>query len=189
MEANHLYHLSPLDGRYRRYSQALAPIFSEAGLIKARIQVEISWLMFIAKHPQLSKLLPAINLKDLEPLPALYENFDQAALTRIKEIEQVTRHDVKAVELYIGEQLSQNPATQPLVPWVHFACTSEDINNLAYALMWQQGLNDIILPQYEKISQILANHAEQWHDTAMPGHTHGQTASPTTRAECLCLSP
>ncbi|MBP6797451.1 MAG: adenylosuccinate lyase, partial [Luteimonas sp.] len=126
--------LSPLDGRYAAKVDALRPIFSEYGLIHARVRVEIEWLIALAAEPAITEL-PAFDDAQVATLQALWQDFSLADALRVKEIERTTNHDVKAVEYFIKERLKDEASLAQALEFVHFACTSEDINNLAYALM------------------------------------------------------
>jgi adenylosuccinate lyase len=170
--------LSPLDGRYRSKVENLADYFSEFGLNKYRVRVEIEWLIYMANNLK----LPGVNkLSDLEVkfLKEVEGYFDVLAATRVKEIEQTTNHDVKAIEYYIKEVL-ENSNAKSLVEFVHLGCTSEDINNTAYALMVQEGFHTQMAPKLESLIQTLLTLAETEAATPMLSLTHGQPATPTT---------
>lgn len=170
--------LSPLDGRYRSKVENLADYFSEFGLNKYRVRVEIEWLIYMANNLK----LPGVNkLSDLEVkfLKEVEGYFDVLAATRVKEIEKTTNHDVKAIEYYIKEVL-ENSNAKSLVEFVHLGCTSEDINNTAYALMVQEGFHTQVAPKIEAIIQTLLTLAETEAATPMLSLTHGQPATPTT---------
>ena len=173
MEDHNLFAISPLDGRYHHICEALGKIFGEANLIQQRCIIEIKWLQFMLTIPEL-------KLGDASLTPKLELLIQQIDYHKIKEIEKTTHHDVKAVEIYLQQELTKNPQLAHLIPWVHFGCTSEDINNLAYAKMWQQALNQIIIPGYQEIVNTLSNLALTWQDITILSHTHGQPASPTT---------
>ena len=174
MELNSLSAISPIDGRYRNQTQSLAPYFSEFGLIKYRVQVEIEYLLFLAEKKvyQLPKHIKAAKLR------AIYLQFDEAAAQQIKAIEHVTNHDVKAVEYYIKEQLDALGA-EACKEWVHFGLTSQDINNTAIPLLWKEALEFVFLPSLENVALLLKQQAQSWNTIPMLARTHGQSASPT----------
>jgi len=171
--------LSPLDGRYATKVDALRPIFSEFGLIRARVHVEIEWLLALAAEPGLAEL-PAFTPAATQRLRALGEGFSSADAERVKQIERTTNHDVKAVEYFIKERLKDDAELEPALEFVHFACTSEDINNLAYALMLEQGRTQVMLPALDQLIGTLRGLAHAHAAQPMLSRTHGQTASPTT---------
>jgi adenylosuccinate lyase len=170
--------LSPLDGRYALKVNALRGTFSEFGLFHARVKVEIEWLKALATEDAI-KELPAFDKRSIEYLDAIVEDFDITAAERIKTIERTTNHDVKAVEYYIKEQLSVHEGLSKAAEFVHFACTSEDINNLSYALMTQQG-RTVLLDNLSEIFEQVKGMGKEWADVPMLSRTHGQPASPTT---------
>lgn len=174
MELNSLSAISPIDGRYRNQTQSLAPYFSEFGLIKYRVQVEIEYLLFLAEKKvyQLPKHIKAAKLR------AIYLQFDEAAAQQIKAIERVTNHDVKAVEYYIKAQLDALGA-EACKEWVHFGLTSQDINNTAIPLLWKEALEFVFLPSLENVALLLKQQAQSWNTIPMLARTHGQSASPT----------
>ena len=174
MELNSLSAISPIDGRYRNQAHSLAPYFSEFGLIKYRVQVEIEYLLFLAEKKiyQLPKHIKAAQLR------AIYLQFDEAAAQQIKTIERVTNHDVKAVEYYIKEQLDALGA-EACKEWVHFGLTSQDINNTAIPLLWKEALEFVFLPSLENVVLLLKQQAQTWNTIPMLARTHGQSASPT----------
>ncbi|MGH8063117.1 MAG: adenylosuccinate lyase [Pseudoxanthomonas sp.] len=171
--------LSPLDGRYAGKVDALRPIFSEYGLLKARVKVEVEWLLALAAEPGIVELSPFPDAA-VARLRALAADFSTADAARVKEIERTTNHDVKAVEYFIKEQLKNDAALGPALEFVHFACTSEDINNLSYALMLEQGRSEVLLPALDKVIDQLRALAHAQASQPMLSRTHGQTASPTT---------
>lgn len=170
--------LSPLDGRYAGKMADLTGYFSEYALIKYRLMVEISWLMALSAEPGIREL-PAFTDKELELLDTLVKNFSEKEAARVKEIEKTTNHDVKAVEYYLREKLSKTGLKNRL-EFIHFAATSEDINNLAYALMIQGGLRDVLLPAMDELNKKVIQLAKKWQKTPLLAMTHGQPASPTT---------
>ncbi len=171
--------LSPLDGRYAGKVDALRPIFSEFGLIRARVQVEVEWLLALAAEPGIVELAP-LDADAAARLRALSEDFALADAARVKAIEATTNHDVKAVEYFIKERLRDDAALAPALEFVHFACTSEDINNLSYALMLRQARDTVLLPALDGLCARLREMATQHAGLPMLSRTHGQTASPTT---------
>lgn len=176
--------LSPLDGRYQRHTRELAALFSESGLIHHRLRVEIEWLIFMAAEPAIVELEPFSD-RAIERLRGLDINFDGAAAERVKAIESTTNHDVKAIEYYLREQLLSDEELAPASEFIHFACTSEDINNLSHALMLQAGRDQLLLPLLDQIDQALAGLAAAHADVSMLARTHGQPASPTTMGKEL----
>ena len=176
LENNPLLSLSPLDGRYRAKCEQLNPYFSEFGLIKYRLIVEISWLKALCKCPEIEELR-GINTQSLD---VLVDNFKVEDAQRIKDIEKTTNHDVKAVEYFIKENVDQKEHLKPLLEFIHFACTSEDINNLAYSLMLKNGRELVLLPVMQEICNRIAIMASSYSDQPMLSRTHGQPASPTT---------
>ncbi len=171
--------LSPLDGRYAGKVDALRPIFSEFGLIHARVKVEVEWLLALAADPAIAELEP-FDAAAANRLRALADGFSTTDAARVKEIERTTNHDVKAVEYFIKERLSGDAQLGPALEFVHFACTSEDINNLSYALMLRQARNEVLLPRLDELIALLRGMAHAHAALPMLSRTHGQTASPTT---------
>src|SRR4249919_3633870 len=171
--------LSPLDGRYAGKVDALRPIFSEFGLIKARVKVEVEWLLALAHEPGITELTPFSEAATAR-LRALADNLSVADAARVKEIERTTNHDVKAVEYLIKEKLKGDAELGPALEFVHFACTSEDINNLSYALMLNEARQEVLLPRLDQLIEKLRAMAHEHAAVPMLSRTHGQTASPTT---------
>ncbi len=179
MKLSALTALSPVDGRYGARGEALRPIFSEYGLIRFRVKVEIEWLKALSREPGIMEL-GEISGRPAERLTRLAEGFTETDAARVKEIEASTNHDVKAVEYFIKEALADAGADERLREFTHFACTSEDINNLAYALMLDEARRRVLQPlQTELISRISAM-AREYRGLPMLSRTHGQPASPTT---------
>ncbi|MGA0706771.1 MAG: adenylosuccinate lyase [Steroidobacteraceae bacterium] len=179
MTLGHLHALSPLDGRYASQVEALRACFSEQALIRFRIRVECRWLLHLAATPgieELSALPPGAR----ELLHRLADEPGESAGPAVKAIEARTRHDVKAVEYWLREQLAPAGATPAHLEFVHFGCTSEDINNLAYALMIREATRTVLLPQLDSIIERLRRSAHTLADLPMLSRTHGQPASPTT---------
>lgn len=179
MDLTPLTALSPLDGRYRRVSAPLAPYFSEYGLIRYRVRVEIEWLKALAAEPAIAEV-PPFSAATLAELEALVADFSLADANRVKAIERTTNHDVKAVEYFLKERLAGNAEVMRVKEFIHFACTSEDINNLAYALMLRDARAQVLLPALTAVRQKLAELAIELADLPMLSRTHGQPASPTT---------
>ncbi|HET7359691.1 MAG TPA: adenylosuccinate lyase [Rhodanobacteraceae bacterium] len=171
--------LSPLDGRYAAKVEALRPIFSEAGLMQRRVQVEIAWLLALAAEPGVAEL-PPFPAAAVARLRGIAEGFSLVDGERIKAIEATTNHDVKAVEYFIKERIGDDASLAQAREFVHFACTSEDINNLAYALMLRDARDRVLLPALDAIVAALRELAHAHADLPMLSRTHGQTASPTT---------
>ena len=171
--------LSPLDGRYAGKVDALRPIFSEYGLIRARVKVEVEWLLALAGDPGIVELKP-FSAAAAARLRALAEGFSVEDAARVKAIEATTNHDVKAVEYLIKEKLKDDAELGPALEFVHFACTSEDINNLSYALMLSEARRAVLLPKLDALVDKLRVLAHEHAALPMLSRTHGQTASPTT---------
>ncbi|GAB3038036.1 adenylosuccinate lyase [Oleiagrimonas citrea] len=171
--------LSPLDGRYASKVEALRPIFSEYGLMHRRVRVEIAWLLALAAEPGIAELAP-FSAAAAARLQAIADDFSVEDGQRIKDIEATTNHDVKAVEYFIKERIGDDPELGPAKEFVHFACTSEDINNLSYALMLRDAREAVLLPQLDAVIGRLRDMAHANADLPMLSRTHGQTASPTT---------
>jgi adenylosuccinate lyase len=171
--------LSPLDGRYARKVAALRPVFSEFGLMHRRVLVEVHWLLALSEEAGLAEVPPFADAARARLL-ALADGFSEADAARIKDIEATTNHDVKAVEYFIKEAMHDDPALAGAREFVHFACTSEDINNLAYALMLRDAREGVLLPALDGILASLRGMAQAHAAVPMLSRTHGQTASPTT---------
>ena len=171
--------LSPLDGRYAGKVDALRPVFSEYGLIHARVRVEVEWLVALAAEPAITEL-PPFDDAQVATLQALWRDFSTADAARVKEIERTTNHDVKAVEYFIKERLKGEASLAQALEFVHFACTSEDINNLAYALMLSRARQEVLLPRLSTLIETLRQLAHAHAALPMLSRTHGQSASPTT---------
>jgi adenylosuccinate lyase len=177
--------LSPLDGRYAQQVEAFAAAFSEGALMRERFAVEVAWLLALAARPEIPEL-PAIVPATVEVLQGWVADFGPDDVSAIKAIEGRTNHDVKAVEYYLKEKLAEIDFG-PGAEFVHFACTSEDINNLAYTLMLSHGLHDAWLPLAEELVAEVTDLAEAHASLAMPSHTHGQPATPTTLGKELAV--
>ncbi len=179
MQLSPLSAVSPIDGRYAAKTQPLRTIFSEFGLIQARLRVEIKWLQSLSQREEIGEV-PLFNDSANQLLEQILNHFDESDAQHVKDIERTTNHDVKAVEYFIKEKISQHEQLQRVSEFVHFACTSEDINNTAHALMLAAGREQILKPWLAKIRSTLAELAHQFADVPMLSRTHGQTASPTT---------
>ena len=179
MELNALTAISPVDGRYGSKTQALRPIFSEFGLIRFRVLVEVRWLQKLAAHESISEV-PAFSSETNAQLEAIVSNFSVDDAQRIKDIERTTNHDVKAVEYFLKEKIAGNNELEAVSEFIHFACTSEDINNLSHGLMLKTGRDEVLVPTLEKLNDAIAKLAHQYADVPMLSRTHGQTASPST---------
>lgn len=173
-----LDNISPIDGRYRKDVQDLKLFFSEEALIKYRIKVEIEYLIALCGVVHIKALQPLSSKKKTE-LRSLYQKFTTKDAKQVKKIEDKTNHDVKAVEYFIREKLD-NSGNKKLLPWVHFSLTSEDVNNLAYSLMWRDGLIHVYLPVAKKLIAKIKSLAKNYKDIGLLSMTHGQPASPTT---------
>ncbi|MEE4661490.1 MAG: adenylosuccinate lyase, partial [Halieaceae bacterium] len=184
MELSSLTAVSPVDGRYGNKTDVLRPIFSEYGLIKRRLLVEVRWLQSLAAASGIPEI-PALSANANAVLEQIIDTFDVTQAERIKQLEATTNHDVKAVEYYLKEKLAALPELAAIAEFTHFACTSEDINNLSHALMLQDGVRDCLLPEYRAIAAALADMAHRFADVPMLSRTHGQTASPTTMGKEL----
>ncbi|TKB48902.1 adenylosuccinate lyase [Ferrimonas sediminicola] len=179
MELSSLTAISPVDGRYGSKTSPLRPIFSEFGLVKYRVQVEISWLKMLAACPEINEV-PCFSEQALTVLDGIVANFSEADAARVKEIERTTNHDVKAVEYFIKEQIADNAELHAINEFVHFACTSEDINNLSHGLMLTEARDQVILPYCQQLVDAIKDLAQRYAAIPMMARTHGQPASPTT---------
>lgn len=177
--------LSPLDGRYEVQTSPLSPYFSEFALIKYRVHVEVEWLITLATRPEIPEVR-SLTAAETAHLRALAANFGDIGAERVKAIEKTTNHDVKAVEYFIKEQLG-NTSLRDVREWVHFACTSEDINNLAHALMLKEGTTQVWLPMAHEVVALVSGLADKWAEVPLLARTHGQTASPTTVGKELAV--
>ncbi|OQX31446.1 MAG: adenylosuccinate lyase [Candidatus Sedimenticola endophacoides] len=179
MELSTLTAISPIDGRYGAKTEDLRPIFSEYGLIRHRVQVEVRWLQALAANEQIGEVPPlsehAINLLD-----GIVTHFDEEDARRVKNIERTTNHDVKAVEYFLKEKIAGNHELEAISEFIHFACTSEDINNLSHALMLREGRGQVLLPQMDELIGAIRNMAHEHAEKPMLCRTHGQPASPST---------
>ena len=179
MELSSLTALSPIDGRYASKTETLRPIFSEYGLIRHRVVVEVRWLQALAAHEDIREV-PALSTHAERVLNDIIEKFSEQDAQRIKNIERTTNHDVKAVEYFLKEKITGNQELEAISEFIHFACTSEDINNLAYALMLREARNQSLLPLLDEVIGVISELARKNAEIPMLARTHGQTASPTT---------
>jgi len=171
--------LSPVDGRYAAKVDPLRPVLSEFGLIRARVHVEIEWLLALANESGIVEL-PAFSPAAVARLRALASDFSLADAAEVKRIERTTNHDVKAVEYFIKARLAADAEIAPALEFVHFACTSEDINNLSYSLLLKEARDAVMLPALERLDAALVAMSKRYSALPMLSRTHGQTASPTT---------
>ena len=171
--------LSPLDGRYAKSVEALRPVFSEYGLMRARVRVELSWLKALAAEPKIVEVPPFDEavLAEIDDVIAGFSLEDAAA---VKAIEATTNHDVKAIEYWLKERFAGVPAVSAVSEFIHFACTSEDINNLSHALMLREARDEVLLPKLAEVSDKLRSLAHELAAVPMMSRTHGQPATPTT---------
>ncbi|KMW74243.1 adenylosuccinate lyase [Photorhabdus luminescens subsp. luminescens] len=179
MELSSLTAVSPIDGRYGDKVSALRTIFSEFGLLKFRVQVEVRWLQKLAECAEI-KEVPAFDTDANAYLNEIIANFNEQDAMRIKTIERTTNHDVKAVEYFLKEKVAHVPALHKVSEFIHFACTSEDINNLAYALMLQTAREEVLLPQWRQMIDAIKKMANEYRDLPLLSRTHGQPATPST---------
>jgi adenylosuccinate lyase len=170
--------ISPLDGRYNKDAAVLSHYFSESALMRYRIQIEVEYLIALSNENKISAL-PQIPKALQSTLRKLFEKFDSRSARRIKKIETQTNHDVKAIEQYISEKLHKINLSK-FIPWVHFGLTSEDVNNIAYSLMWQDGIKYVYLPKLNALQKIIMKLSRLYSSVAMLALTHGQAATPTT---------
>ncbi len=179
MNLSPLTAISPIDGRYAEKTHSLRLIFSEYGLIRYRVLVEIRWLQALAAHPGILEV-PPLSVSAVARLEAIAEGFDATEAQQVKAFEKTTNHDVKAVEYYLKAQIKDHPELAAISEFIHFACTSEDINNLAYALMLRDARELVLQPALDKLITLLTDLAHRYADQPMLARTHGQPASPTT---------
>lgn len=176
---NPIFALSPLDGRYATSVEDLRPIFSEYGLMKARVCVELEWLKMLSAEPQITEV-PEFSPETLAELDAIMNNFSLENAAEIKVIEATTNHDVKAIEYWLKQRLAHNAEIKQVNEFIHFACTSEDINNLSHALMLSEARDTVLLPKLKEITKKLQQLAHELAEVPMMSRTHGQPATPTT---------
>ena len=178
---NTLNNISPLDGRYTNSIKDLSAYFSESALMGYRLKIEIEYLIALGNKKRI-KELPPFSKTEQSRLRKIYQNFNSTDAEKIKEFETTTNHDVKAIEYYI-----QGKVKKSLHPWIHFALTSEDVNNLSYSLMWQDGLKQIYLPTLQSVNKELKKLARKYKGSSMFALTHGQAATPTTFGKELAV--
>jgi adenylosuccinate lyase len=171
--------LSPLDGRYFHKVSSLSDTFSELGLMRLRVRVEVEWLLALSREPGVAEVGP-FSFATADRLASLVSGFTEADAAAVKAIEARTNHDVKALEYWLKERLADDAEVQRVAEFIHFACTSEDINNLCHALMVQESRARILLPALDRIVDGLAELAHELADRPMLSRTHGQAATPTT---------
>ena len=176
---NPIFALSPLDGRYAAATDSLRPIFSEYGLMKARVRVELEWLKALAAAPQIREV-PPFSAATLAEIDSVISGFSLDDAVAVKAIEATTNHDVKAIEYWLKQRFAHNAEVHAANEFIHFACTSEDINNLSHALMLRQARDEVLLPKLQEIVAKLQNMAHELAATPMMSRTHGQPATPTT---------
>ena len=179
MELSALTAVSPIDGRYGDKCTALRPIFSEYGLLRFRVEVEVRWLQQLASHPGIPEV-PTFSASANAALNDIVTHFNEEDAGRIKAIERTTNHDVKAVEYFLKEKVADNSELAAVSEFIHFACTSEDINNNSHGLMLKEARESVILPYCEKLVAEMKRLAEEYRDIPLLSRTHGQPASPTT---------
>ncbi|RTZ78288.1 MAG: adenylosuccinate lyase, partial [Gammaproteobacteria bacterium] len=179
MDLTTLTAVSPVDGRYGSKTEPLRPIFSEYGLIYHRVLVEVRWLQSLADHPQVEEV-PPLSEHARNLLNGIVEKFTLVDAQRVKNIERTTNHDVKAVEYFLKEKITGNAELEAISEFIHFACTSEDINNLSHALMLREGRDNILVPEMNQVINRLRDLAHELAGVPMLSRTHGQPASPTT---------
>ncbi len=179
MELTPLTALSPLDGRYQEKLSKLRPLLSEYGLVRYRVLIEIRWLIWLSKEKQIPEI-PPLRASDCKKLEQIASAFSLKNAEMIKTIERKTNHDVKAVEYFLQQQFKKDVTLKPLIPFIHFGCTSEDINNLSYSLMFTDTRDKILLPALEQLIDALERLATKNAGMAMLSRTHGQPATPTT---------
>lgn len=178
MKTESIKSISPIDGRYNRVTKELQEIFSEYGLLKNRVKVEIKWLIALSQNSEINEV-PELTKNDIKFLNKIYKNFNIKSAERIKEIERKTNHDVKAIEYFIKEKISKNKKLENLKEFVHFTCTSEDINNLSHGLMLKES-NKILKKSYKNLLKKLKELGLEHQSTPMMTRIHGQAATPTT---------
>lgn len=179
MDLSALTAISPIDGRYGDKAADLRPIFSEFGLIRHRVLVEVRWLRLLADHPGIAEV-PELGAHAVNVLEGIVQHFSVEDAQRVKNIERSTNHDVKAVEYFLKEKIAGNAELMAVSEFIHFACTSEDINNLTYALMLREARNQVIVPLMDEVIAAIKGLAHRHSTQPMLSRTHGQPASPTT---------
>jgi adenylosuccinate lyase len=174
-----LSNISPLDGRYQSQVDEIRPHLSEFGLIKNRVKVEVLWLISLSENKNI-KEIPKFKKTTVKELHDLVKNFSEKQASQVKTIEKTTNHDVKAIEYWLKENLAKNNEVKPYLEFLHFACTSEDINNLSYALMVKNSIEHVISPHINSLIEGINAKAKEYATIPMLARTHGQSASPTT---------
>ncbi|XP_021736927.1 uncharacterized protein LOC110703426 [Chenopodium quinoa] len=185
-ELSSLTALSPLDGRYWNKVKELAPFMSEYGLIRYRVIVEIKWLMMLSQIPEVNEV-PSFTNETHQYMQSLIDDFGMADALEVKNIEKVTNHDVKAIEYFLKDKCKSHPEISKVLEFFHFSCTSEDINNLAHALMLKEALNKVLFPVMDEVIGAICNMAKEYADIPMLSRTHGQPASPTTLGKEMAI--
>ncbi len=176
---NPIFALCPLDGRYAKSAEDLRPIFSEYGLMKARVRVELEWLKALAAEPKITEV-PAFSGSTIAEIDSVIQSFNLDNAAEVKAIEATTNHDVKAIEYWLKKRFENNAEVHAVNEFIHFACTSEDINNLSHALMLKQAREDVLLPKLAEVTAKLQQLAHDLAEVPMMSRTHGQPATPTT---------
>lgn len=176
---NPIFALCPLDGRYAKSAEDLRPIFSEYGLMKARVRVELEWLKALAAEPKIAEV-PAFSGSTIAEIDSVIQSFNLDNAAEVKAIEATTNHDVKAIEYWLKKRFENNAEVHAVNEFIHFACTSEDINNLSHALMLKQAREDVLLPKLAEVTAKLQQLAHDLAEVPMMSRTHGQPATPTT---------
>ncbi|MDK4680993.1 adenylosuccinate lyase [Kingella negevensis] len=176
---NPIFALCPLDGRYAKSAEDLRPIFSEYGLMKARVRVELEWLKVLAAEPKIAEV-PAFSGSTIAEIDSVIQSFNLDNAAEVKAIEATTNHDVKAIEYWLKKRFENNAEVHAVNEFIHFACTSEDINNLSHALMLKQAREDVLLPKLAEVTTKLQQLAHDLAEVPMMSRTHGQPATPTT---------
>lgn len=176
---NPIFALCPLDGRYAKSAEDLRPIFSEYGLMKARVRVELEWLKVLAAEPKIAEV-PAFSGSTIAEIDSVIQSFNLDNAAEVKAIEATTNHDVKAIEYWLKKRFENNAEVHAVNEFIHFACTSEDINNLSHALMLKQAREDVLLPKLAEVTAKLQQLAHDLAEIPMMSRTHGQPATPTT---------
>lgn len=179
MELTSLTAICPVDGRYASKTESLRPIFSEYGLIKNRVIVEVRWFQMLAENNDIAEV-PALDAKDNELLNTIIADFNEQQAQRVKDIERTTNHDVKAVEYFLKECIAGHENLEKISEFIHFACTSEDINNLSYGLMMSEARDNVLLHELDSIISAIIQLAHDYANAPMLSRTHGQPASPST---------
>ena len=179
MDLSQLTAISPVDGRYGSKTAQLRPIFSEYGLIRYRVLVEVRWLQTLSAEKEITEV-PSFSADTQKLLNDIVDNFSEKDALRVKEIESTTNHDVKAVEYLLKEKIAGNKELEAVNEFIHFACTSEDINNLSHALMLREARDNVMLKLIDELTSALTSLAKDLAEQPMLAHTHGQPASPTT---------